>query len=266
MALDEADMTLMQAVEITHGFGAGEGQRRVLSDISLKIEAGESVALIGPNGVGKTTLMRILAGLLKPTSGRVELRGGEDLHAMSRREVARQLTVVPQARPQVFDFSALDLVLMGFHARTARFSLPSAAHQEQALAAMAELDVADLADRPASVLSGGELQRVLMARTMTSEAPLWLLDEPTSNLDIRHQIALLEQVTAHCARGGAALGVLHDLALAHRYFERVIILDDGKIRADGPSNSTLDDALLSQVFQVDLHSVDVGERRVWVVK
>lgn len=259
-------MTLLKAHHIYHGFGDNAGQGQVLNDISLTIEAGESVALIGPNGVGKTTLMRILAGLLKPTSGRVELQEGEDLQKMSRRKVARQLTVVPQARPQVFDFSALDLVLMGFHARTARFSLPSAAHQEQALAAMAELDVADLADRSASVLSGGELQRVLMARTMTSEAPLWLLDEPTSNLDIRHQIALLEQVRAHCTRGGAAVGVLHDLALAHRYFERVIILDDGQIRADGPSDTTLDDALLSEVFEVELCSAPIEGRRVWVVR
>lgn len=262
-------MTLLNAQNIDHRFGESSGQGQVLRDVSLTIEAGESVALIGPNGVGKTTLMRILAGLLKPTSGRVELRDGKELQnlqKMSRRQVARQLTVVPQARPQVFDFSALDLVLMGFHARTARFSLPSTAHQKQALLAMSELGVADLAERPASVLSGGELQRVLMARTMASEAPLWLLDEPTSNLDIRHQVALLEQVSAHCARNGAALGVLHDLALAHRYFERVIVLDDGQIRADGPAETTLNDALLSEVFQVDLVGGDIAGRRVWVVK
>lgn len=257
-------MTLLEAKNISHRFG--DAPRQILRDVSLTIQAGESIALIGPNGVGKTTLMRILAGLLKPTAGRVALQDGEDLQTMSRRHIARQLTVVPQARPQVFDFSALDLVLMGFHARTARFSLPSSAQQEQALAAMAELAVADLAERSASVLSGGELQRVLMARTMASKAPLWLLDEPTSNLDIRHQVALLEQVRAHCARGGAALGVLHDLALAHRYFKRVMILDDGQVRADGPSDTTLNDALLSEVFEVELRSLEIEGRRVWVVR
>lgn len=256
-------MTLLRAHQISHGFGAAEP---VLDAVSLTLNAGESVALIGPNGAGKTTLMRILAGLLKPASGRVELGAGQDLHTLSRRQIARQLTVVPQGRPQVFDFSALDLVLMGFHARTTRFSLPSSAHQAQALQAMAKLDVDQLASRSASVLSGGELQRVLMARTMASQAPLWLLDEPTSNLDIHHQVALLEQVRAHCQRGGAALGVLHDLALAHRYFERVIILHNARIRADGPADETLDDALLSEVFEVELRSARVQGRRVWVVR
>src|SRR5699024_1745275 len=99
------------------------------------------------------------------------------------------------------------------------------------------------------------------ARAMTSDATLWLLDEPTSNLDLRHQVALLEQVSAHCARGGAALGVLHDLALAHRYFDRVIVLDAGQIRADGPTDSTLTDELLSQVFEVGLRSGRIASRR-----
>lgn len=258
-------MSLLSAQNLSFGFGANN-TRPILEDISLRVEPGESVALIGPNGVGKTTLLRLLAGMLTPATGQVLLQNDEPIQGMSRRKIARQLTLVPQARPQVFDFSALELVLMGFHAQTARFALPSTAQKSQALAAMKTLDVADLATRPASALSGGEFQRVLMARTMVSGAGLWLLDEPTANLDLRHQVALLTQVRAHCDAGGAAIGVLHDLALVHRYFTRVLVLHGTRLLADGPTHTTLSDALLSQVFQVDLRGGTVAGQRVWVVE
>ncbi len=254
-------MTILEAHGIGHAFGA----TRVLDDIAMCVGAGDAIALVGPNGVGKTTLMRILAGLLAPDTGRVEL-GGQRLGALDRRQIARRVSVVPQARPQVFEFSALEVVLMGFHARSARFSLPSSAQKDAALAAMERLEIAHLAERPASVLSGGELQRVLMARTLVTDTDLWLLDEPTANLDLRHQVALLERVAEHCAAGGAAVAVLHDLALAHRYFGRAIVLADGRVAAAGPVETTLTDDLLSQVFDVDLRGGQVAGRRVWVVE
>jgi iron complex transport system ATP-binding protein len=254
-------LTTITAHNLTHAFGPTE----VLRDVSLTVESGESVALVGPNGAGKTTLMRALAGLLEPQAGRVEL-DGEDLRVVDRRQVARKLSVVPQARPQVFEFSALEVVLMGFHARSGRFSLPSKNQKTRALQAMERLEVAHLAERAASVLSGGELQRVLMARTMVTEAKLWLLDEPTSSLDLRHQVALLDGVAEHCAEGGSALAVLHDLALVDRYFDRVVVLDAGRAVADGPTASTLTESLLSEVFEVPLRGGTVAGRKVWVVE
>lgn len=253
-------MTTLQAKNISHRFGP----TTVLEEVSMVIEPGDCVALIGPNGSGKTTLVRILAGLLEPSRGAVCI---DDLALaqMARREVARKVSVVPQARPQIFEFSALEVVLMGFHARSGRFSLPSQTQQKRALEVMERLEIADLADRAASVLSGGELQRVLMARTMVADSDLWLLDEPTASLDLRHQIALLEQVADHCARGGSAIAVLHDLALAHRYFDRVIVLADRTVVADGPCDQTLTDTLLSEVFDVHLSGGEVAGRRVWVV-
>jgi iron complex transport system ATP-binding protein len=254
-------MTTLQAHNLAKSFGP----TTVLQDVALTIAPGDSVALIGPNGVGKTTLMRILAGLLEPTAGRVELDGG-DLHQIDRRHIAKKVSVVPQARPQVFEFSALEVVLMGFHARSGRFSLPSTHQKDRAIEAMDRLEIAHLAARPASVLSGGELQRVLMARTMVTDTDLWLLDEPTASLDLRHQVALLDRVAEHCEDGGSAVAVLHDLALVDRYFERVVVLDDGRVAADGPTATTLTEALLSEVFEVGLRGGEVAGRRVWVVE
>jgi iron complex transport system ATP-binding protein len=262
VAIDARDiMTTLKAEHISQTFGPTQ----VLDDVCVTVSPGDSVALVGPNGVGKTTLMRVLAGLLTPTAGQVEV-DGDNLDDLGRRHIAKKISVVPQASPQVFDFSALEVVLMGFHARSGRFSLPSKLQQERALEAMGRLEIGHLVERPASVLSGGELQRVLMARTMVADAALWLLDEPTASLDLRHQVALLDRVAAHCEQGGSALAVLHDLALVDRYFDRAIVLDAGRVVAEGPTATTLTEALLSEVFEVGLRGGEVAGRRVWVVE
>jgi iron complex transport system ATP-binding protein len=244
---------------VSHAFG----QLQVLDEVSMSVEAGASVALIGPNGAGKTTLLRIAQGLLAPDSGEVRI-GGDAVGVLERQEIARRMSVLRQASPQVFDFSALELVLMGFHARTSRFSLPSESQRRTALDAMETMDVAELAGRPASVLSGGELQRVLMARTLVSGCPLWLLDEPTSNLDLRYQIRLLERVLDHAGDDGAALAILHDLSLAHRFFDRAVVLHDASVVGDGPVDDVLSEELLSEVFGVELRLGEVAGAPCWM--
>lgn len=250
--------SLVDLAHVSHAFGSLD----VLDDVSLSIGGGESVALVGPNGAGKTTLLRIAQGLLAPDAGQVHV-GGDPVNDLEQREIARRVSVVRQAAPQVFDFTALELVLMGFHARTSRFSLPSKAQREASLDAMAAMDVGDLAERSASVLSGGELQRVLMARTLVSGCALWLLDEPTSNLDLRYQIQLLEQVREHAADGGATLAILHDISLAHRFFDRAVVLHEAHIAADGPVDDVLTEPLLSEVFGVRLRLGEVAGEPMW---
>jgi iron complex transport system ATP-binding protein len=252
-------MTVLEARAISHGYG----QSLLLDEVSLALSPGQSLAIIGPNGVGKTTLLRILSGLLTPRSGEV-LLDGRPLSDLSRRAIATAIAVVPQARPQVFDFSALELVLMGFHARSKRFSLPSRTDMTLAMAAMEELAIAELANRPASVLSGGELQRVLMARAMVSAAPIWLLDEPTASLDLKHQIALLDQLGKHGDKGGSAIAILHDLALVHRFFDHVLVLSAGKVIAQGPPNQILTETVVSQAFGTPMVRGEVDGRIVWV--
>lgn len=250
---------MLELDDIDHEFSG----RPVLRDVSIRVTTGTAVALVGPNGAGKTTLIRIAAGLLTPDDGSVTL-GGEPLDELSRREVARRISLLRQAPPQTFGFSALEVVLMGFHAQTGRFSLPSDAQRQRALDAMGRLEIAHLADRPAPVLSGGELQRVLMARTMVADTPLWLLDEPTSHLDVRHRLTLLEQVDRHRHGEGAVLAALHDLGTVHRYFDRVVVLDEGRVVAAGSVDETLDERLLSEVFDVELRRGRVEGETVWL--
>jgi len=246
---------------ITHDFNG----LRVLDSVDLALTRGTVTAVVGPNAAGKTTLVRVAAGLLEADGGRVDLLG-DPIRTLSRRQIAQRLSLIRQAPPQAFDYSALELVLMGFHARSGRFSMPSKRQRERARQAMATLEIEDLADRPASVLSGGELQRALMARTMVAETPVWLLDEPTAHLDVRHQVDLMEQVRAHVEReGGTALAVLHDLTLAQRYCERAAVLSEGKMVACGPTEETLTEERLSEVFGVSLVHGEVDGSPVWAV-
>ena len=240
------------------------GSNQVLRDVSMAIEMGEAVAIVGANGAGKTTLIKVLAGVLKPSAGVVTL-GGDELPKIKRRQVARRVAVVPQGAPQVFSYRLLEFVLMGYHARTARFSMPSTDQIDGARQALVSLELGDLEESPVSHLSGGELQRALMARAMVASVPLWLLDEPTASLDMRHQVALLEQMRRHVDDGGSAVAILHDLALIHRFFDRVLVLHEGVFLADGAPDEVLVPDVVSQIFAVPMQRGEVEGKVVWVV-
>jgi len=254
-----APMALLEIDDVSHAFSGSP----VLREVSVTVDPGSAWAVVGPNGAGKTTLIRIAAGLLESEAGRVEL-SGDPAAGLGRREIARRVSLLRQAAPQTFGFSALEIVLMAFHARTGRFSVPSSAERERALEAMERLEVAHLADRPAPVLSGGELQRVLMARTLAGEAPIWLLDEPTAHLDVRHRLTLLDQVRTHCASGGGVVAAVHDLSLVDRFFDRALVLDGGRPVAAGPVDETLTEDLVGEVFEVDMRRGEVAGSAVWV--
>jgi iron complex transport system ATP-binding protein len=234
------------------------GEHVLLDAISFGVAPGELVALIGPNGAGKTTLLKLAAGMAEPTAGDV-LLGDQPAHRVARRIAARRVAMVPQSRPPVFEFSVFEVVLMGLHAQLSRFGTPGADARARAQAELDRLEVAHLADRALSTLSGGEAQRVLMARAAVSQAPIWLLDEPTANLDPGHQLSLLSRVREHVDSGGSALAAMHDLALVEAHFDRVLALVDGGLVADGPPNSVLTPELLERAFGARPHR---GER--WV--
>ncbi len=251
-------MTHIEATDIVHRFG----DNTVLDGISLSVRPGEAVGIVGPNGAGKTTLLKVLAGLLRPDAGAVSL-DGDDLQQLTRRQIAARIAVVPQATPQVFDYTVLEFVLMGRYTRSSRF-VPGDDDIAAGRAALEQLQLTALSHRSVSRISGGELQRALIARAAVSAAPMWLLDEPTASLDVCHRATVLERMRQHVHNGGAALAVLHDLELVHRYFDRVLPLCDARLLADGSPDQVLTESLVSRMYGVAMRRGTIGDHVVWV--
>ncbi|MGZ8610672.1 MAG: ABC transporter ATP-binding protein, partial [Actinomycetota bacterium] len=230
---------------------AAYGAAPVVHGVELEVRSGEVVGLVGPNGSGKTTLVRVASRALRPSAGRVEL-GGRDLAGMNAREVARLVAVVPQDLTPAFSFTALELVLMG---RTPYLSRWGGGGQEdwaRARAAMAATQVQHLADRPVEELSGGERRRVVLAQALAQDAPVLLLDEPTTHLDVRHVLDLLGVVRGLASREGTAVvGILHDLNLAAASCDRLVALHRGRIVADGTPGEVVTPTLLREVYGVE---------------
>ena len=222
--------------------------RTVLRHVSLDVNAGEVLALIGPNGVGKSTLIRACSGTLKPVQGRVTL-GGQDVHRLRVEDRAKLIAVVPQAVRLPESFTVLETVLMG---RTPYLGWLGRESEKDRLAVQAALDrtsTFELADRPIGELSGGEQQRVLIARALAQSARMLLLDEPTAQLDLKHQASVLSLVRdlAH-SENYAVLIALHDLNLAAQHADRVALLSNGTVAAIGTPEKVLTEENLSPAY------------------
>jgi cobalamin transport system ATP-binding protein len=220
--------------------------RPVLKEVSLAVEGGEFVGLIGANGSGKTTLLRVLLGLL-PATGAVRLCG-DSLKSLDRREVAKRATMAPQDTRLDFAFTAREIVAMGRTPYLGRFRPESVSDKEAIARAMRETDTEELAERPVTELSGGERQRVHLARAFAQETRVVLLDEPTANLDLTHQYEALELVREFTQSGGAALAAIHDLSLAARFCDRLLLLSEGKIVAAGLPAEVITESNLARHF------------------
>jgi iron complex transport system ATP-binding protein len=234
------------------------GRVRALDGVSLALNAGELVALVGPNGGGKSTLLRALVGAQPCDEGVVRLDGAP-LDATPPRVRARTLTVVTHARPPDFALRVRDVVALGRIPHERPLGGASEADAAAVREALASTGVEALADRPLGTLSSGELQRVHLARAFAQRASILLLDEPTANLDPRHQLTSMSLLRGFVDRGGTALVVLHDLTLAARHCDRVLVLEAGRLRADAVPSEALTEALLAEVFRVRSR-VGVGAR------
>jgi iron complex transport system ATP-binding protein len=221
------------------------GGNTLLDDVSFDVRAGEVLALVGPNGAGKSTLMRAVAGDIAPTGGTVRLDGRETT-AYHPRELAQRRAVLPQQTFLQFAFTAREVVEMGRGARTGR--LERERDDEVVESAMSRTETTPLAMRTFPTLSGGEQARVTLARVLSQEAPILLLDEPTAALDLSHQQLVMEIARELAAQGGAVLAILHDLNLAAAYADRLAVLHRGRLSACAGPWDALDPDLLSEVF------------------
>ncbi len=231
------------------------GRREVLRAVSLAVEPGEVVGLLGRNGAGKTTLLRAVTRSIASRHGEISLFG-EPIGSISRRSLARRVAVVPQDLHVPFPFTVAELVLMGRAPHQPLLGFESAEDVEFTRAALARLGIEQLADRSSFELSGGERQLVLLARALVQQPRLLLLDEPTAFLDLSHRTLVLRIVRELAAAGCAALVVSHDLTLAARACDRLLMLHEGEIQAEGSPRDVLDAPTLARVFGLDAQVVD----------
>ena len=233
--------------------GAPPDAPEAVKSVSLSIAAGEVVGLCGPNAAGKSTLARLACGLLTVSAGAVSL-GGEPIESLSRRERARRVAFLGQSNSSELPFTGREVALMGRAPHLGLWALEAPGDRARAEAALAALDVLHLANRRVAQMSGGERQRVFLARAFAQEAALTVLDEPTLALDLAHQALLVNAVRSRARAGQGALLVLHDLSLAAAACDRIALMVDGRILAEGVPAEVLVPKLLEQAYST---AVDV---------
>ncbi|GGO68805.1 ABC transporter ATP-binding protein [Nonomuraea cavernae] len=224
------------------GVSAHLDGRPIVHEADLLVDDGEFVALVGPNGCGKSTLLRTIYRALRPSAGLISV-DGDDVHRLSWRESARRTAVVAQETPAELDFTVREVVLMG---RTP-YARAAGDDEERCARALDRVGLAGTEERVYATLSGGEKQRALVARALVQETRLLLLDEPTSHLDIRHQLGILHLVRE---LGVATLAVLHDLNQAAAFCDRLYVMSAGRVLAGGPPGQVLTPELISEVYGV----------------
>ena len=222
---------------------------RLLHDVCLEAGRGSLVGLIGPNGAGKSTLLRVMSGILRATEGTVRLDGA-DMASLSSQEVAADVALVSQIAPYTHGFTSMELVMMGRYPHLGRFQVEGREDGRIAERAMRLTETERYAERTLDTLSGGERQRVFVARALAQQPRFLLLDEPTSNLDVLHQLQAMELVRSLVNDGLTAVAAIHDLNLAARYCDRLALMKSGRIIAEGTPEDVLSPEALETAFGV----------------
>jgi iron complex transport system ATP-binding protein len=250
-----------QSMLAAQGVGVTLSGRIVLDGISLSLPSGQLVALVGPNGAGKTTLLRALAGLV-PSTGSIEV-GGDPLSSLALRERARRFGYLPQGHVVHWPLPARDVVALGRYPHGATDPARLSPRDEQAvMRAMLATNVVEFAERPVTELSGGERSRVALARVLAVEAPVVLADEPTASLDPRYQIDVMTNLRGAADRGVLVLVVTHDLGLAARFADTVLVLSGGRLAAQGKPLQALSDQIMADVFRISAYRTDYRNEAV----
>ena len=231
----------------------------LLADVDLTLATGSFTAILGPNGAGKSTLLRLLCGVLRPTHGAV-LLAGEPLAKIPRVRVARLLSYLPQNSVTQFDVTVWDAVAMGRTPHRRSWQSMTTRDLDVVHEALERVDITDLSRRTLPTLSGGEVQRVFLARALAQEAGVLVLDEPTNSLDVRHQLELMELLAGLHAEGKTIVAAMHDLALVWEAVPACVLLSGGRVAAAGPARATLLSPAAAAVFGVRIEETPSGLR------
>lgn len=234
------------------------GTHEVLRNISFSLEGGQVLSVLGPNGVGKSTLFQCILGLQTPQSGQI-LVDSQPVSHLNAREMAKKIAYIPQSHNPAFNFSVLDMVLMGTTAQLGTFSVPGKKQTQAASRVLERLGIAHLANRGYAHISGGERQLCLIARAMVQEARILVMDEPSSNLDYGNRIRVMQTLRALAEDGYAVVQSTHDPDQAYLCSDRILALCGGQVLAWGTPQETISDSLISQLYGVEVEVCSLRE-------
>ena len=236
------------------------GDRPVLHDISFRVEKGEFLSILGPNGVGKSTLFRCVLGLLSGYTGQV-LVDSADSRSFSVREAARHIAYIPQSSHPIFNYSVFDIVLMGRTSGLSTFRSPKKQDAELCRWALEKMGIPHLSDRCFHRLSGGEQQLVLIARALVQKAPILMLDEPTASLDFGNQLRVLEQCRSLAREGYTVIQTTHNPEQSYQYSDRILTLQQGRVLAEGTPKEVLTEKTIRALYGVEVDVVSLRDDR-----
>ena len=236
------------------------GDRPVLHDISFRVEKGEFLSILGPNGVGKSTLFRCVLGLLSGYTGQV-LVDGADSRSFTVREAAKHIAYIPQSSHPIFNYSVFDIVLMGRTSGLSTFRSPKKQDTELCRWALEKVGIPHLSDRCFHRLSGGEQQLVLIARALVQKAPILMLDEPTASLDFGNQLLVLEQCRNLAREGYTVIQTTHNPEQSYQYSDRILTLQQGRVLAEGTPKEVLTEKTIRALYGVEVDVVSLRDDR-----
>ncbi len=227
------------------------GKRSVLRDVSFTANPGDFIAVLGPNGVGKSTMFRCILGFLDRYQGSISI-DGVDARSLSRKELASRVAYIPQSSSLVFDYSVIELVLMGSTVRLGMLENPGKEEEARALEILEGLGIAHLAYQGCCEISGGEYQLVMLARALMQGSSILVMDEPVANLDYGNQFRVMEKIGSFTSKGYIILMSAHDPNLVLRHANRALVVEHGTVRADGAPSDIMTDELLSSLYRIPI--------------
>lgn len=237
------------------------GNHMVLNDINFTAHDGQLISILGPNGVGKSTLFRCILGLIRPAIGTITING-RNMKSMSERELAKNIAYLPQSHYPAFNYSVFDMVLMGAANQLSSIGMPGKRQEEEATAALEKMKILHLKERGYSQISGGEQQLVLMARALLQNARIWLLDEPVANLDYGNQIKVLSRLKKMTEEGYLVIQSTHNPDQTYLFSDSILALQNGKVIAQGKPEEVFTDKLMKQLYDIDVNIKSLYNDRI----